>query len=263
MKPLRIALVLAIFWCHQFAYSSLGQNKNISGVNKKDDLLVFAAASLSDALKKISQEFEKNSSIHVTFNFAASSLLARQIKEGADPDLFFSADEEKMNQLEKAGLLVPGSRISRLSNKVVLIGLTSTKISIQSVQDLRNQAIERIAIADPKIVPAGIYAKQYLTNQGLWKSLESKIIPVENVRSALAAVELGNVDAAWVYATDAMISKKVRVLFQPPDKEQPEISYPFALLKKEGDRQFARQFADFLNGPEATKIFQDFGFITK
>ena len=179
------------------------------------DVMVFAAASLSDALKEISTSYEKASGDRIFFNFGGSSTLARQIQEGARADLFFSADEEKMDQLETNGSSARRARRSLLSNSLVIAAEEFS--SYKTVEDLRRA--KRIAIAEPNTVPAGIYARKYLEKAGLWAELKDRIVPTENVRAALAAVESGNAEAAIVYKTDAAISKKVKVAFEVAQKE--------------------------------------------
>jgi len=188
---------------------------------------VCAAASLTDVMKEIAAAYEKQSGDKIMFNFAASSLLARQITEGAPADIFFSADETKMDDLEKAGLIVPETRRDLLSNSLVIVVPNDSKLTIASPDELITKA-QKIAISDPRAVPAGIYTKEYLSSLGLWEKLESKMVPTENVRAALAAVESGNVDAGFVYKTDANISKRVKVAFGVPVEKGPAIRYPVA-----------------------------------
>src|ERR1051325_1761602 len=156
------------------------------------EITVSAAASLSDALKEIAATYEKQSGDRIHYNFSASSLLARQIEAGAPVDLFFSADEAKMDQLEKKGLILKETRKSRLSNTLVIVVPAAERSSIASPKDLTARNIKRIALAEPKTVPAGIYAKEYLEKQNLWPVLRTKVIPTDNVRAALAAVEGGD-----------------------------------------------------------------------
>ncbi|MEI6078433.1 MAG: molybdate ABC transporter substrate-binding protein, partial [Verrucomicrobiota bacterium] len=176
---------------------------------------VFAAASLTESLKQIADDYEKTSGDKVVFNFAATGTLARQIEAGAPPDVFISADEAKADGLEKKGLLVSGTRKSLLGNSLVIVTATAAT-ALHAPAELTNAAIQRIALGDVKSVPAGTYAKSYLEKLSLWPSVESKIVPCENVRAVLAAVESGNVDAGFVYKTDAAISKKVKVAYEVP-----------------------------------------------
>ncbi len=225
-------------------------------------LNVFAAASLSDALREIRDTYEKTSGDNVRFNFAASSLLARQIKEGAPADVFFSADELKMDDLARAGLIADNTRRSFLGNALVIVVQRENGAAISSPSDLTSPAIRRIALAEPNTVPAGIYASTYLERLGLLKSMRAKIIPTENVRACLAAVEAGNADAGFVYKTDALISKKVKIAYEVPPDDGPEITYPLAVLKDTRHPEAARRFAAYLTSHEARVVFEKYGFKT-
>ena len=221
---------------------------------------LFAAASLTDSLKQIAADYEKNSGDKIAFNFAASGTLARQIAAGAPADVFFAADEAKADALEQQGLLVRGTRKSLLGTSLVIV-TTPAAAAIHSAGALTNAAIEHIALGDVKIVPAGTYAKAYLEKTGIWSAVEPKIIPCESVRAVLAAVESGNVDAGFVYKTDAAISKKVTVAYAVPPADGPKISYPFALLKDAPQPEAAKKFIAYLESAPATTVFQHFGFI--
>jgi molybdate transport system substrate-binding protein len=224
------------------------------------EINVYAAASLSDSMRQIGTDYEKSSGDKIVFNFGASSFLARQISEGAPADIFFSADEAKMDDLQKKGLIVPGTRKSRLSNQLVIVTASDNGAVFQSPADLAGPAVKRVALADPKAVPAGIYAKEYLQKLKLWESLEPKVVPTENVRAALAAVESGNVEAGIVYKTDAAISKKVKISYEVPVADGPKISYPMALIKGSAQPQ-AAQFLKYLDTDAAGKVFETNGFI--
>ncbi|HET7626650.1 MAG TPA: molybdate ABC transporter substrate-binding protein [Verrucomicrobiae bacterium] len=226
------------------------------------EILVFAAASLTDALRQIATSYENHSPDKIFFNFAASSTLARQIEEGSPADIFFSADEEKMDALENRGLIVNQTRTNLLSNALVIITPGGENaVKIHSPSDLTNAVVKRIALADPRAVPAGIYSKAFLHRQKLWSVVESKIVPTENVRGALAAVESGNADAGMVYKTDAAISKKARVAYEVSAGEAPEIRYPVAIVKDSKQIEAARKFLQYLESDDAGKIFKKFGFV--
>ena len=223
---------------------------------------VYAAASLTDVLKEIAARYEKQSSDKIVFNFGASSLLARQITERAPADIFFSADEAKMDDLEKVGLIVNDTRRDMLSNSLVIVVPNDSQLTIESPENLLTK-VQRIAVADPRAVPAGIYTKEYLSGIGLWDKLESKIVPTESVRAALAAVESGNVDAGFVYRTDADISKKVKIAFGVPSEKGPAIRYPVALVKGGKNKSAAEDFLRYLQSDSAGKLFERYGFIVK
>jgi molybdate transport system substrate-binding protein len=226
------------------------------------EVTVFAAASLTDALKQIAADYEKQSDDKIVFNFAASGTLARQIEAGAPADIFFSADEAKADAVEQAGLLVKDTRHDVLGNTLVIV-LALDAAAIHSPADLTNGAIQHLALGDAKVVPAGTYAKAYLKKMRLWPALEAKVVPCESVRAVLAAVESGNVNAGIVYKTDAAISKKVKVAFEVPVADGPKISYPLALAKDSPQPEAAKKFIAYLDSAAAAAVFRQFGFIVR
>jgi molybdate transport system substrate-binding protein len=224
-------------------------------------VVVFAAASLTEALKDIGAAYEKESGEKIVLNLAGSSTLARQIGEGVPADIFFSADEAKMDAVEAKGLIEAGTRRNRLSNSLVIVVSREGGPTITGPKDLVSGKVTRIALADPGIVPAGVYAKEYLEKQNLWAELQGRVIPTENVRGALTAVESGNVDAGIVYKTDAMISKKVKVEYEVPAEEGPKIRYPAAALKGSKNLEGAKRFLEYLGSGKATQVFEKYGFV--
>jgi molybdate transport system substrate-binding protein len=224
------------------------------------DLMVYAAASLSDTLKEIGDKYEKDHRQVVRFNFGASSLLARQIEQGGPADLFFSADEATMDSLQEKDLLLTGTRRSVLSNTLVFVLPTGSKQEFRAPADLTSADWKRIALAQPDSVPAGVYARQYLNSLRLWDAIKDRVVPTENVRAALAAVASADADIGVVYKTDALISKDVKIAFEVPADQGPKISYPLAILKASKNTAEARALEDYLAGPEARTIFEKFGF---
>ena len=222
-------------------------------------VLVSAAISLSDALVEIEQAYAARGGGPVRFNFAGSNVLARQIANGAPADLFISADLVQMQYVERAGAVVPGSAIPLLSNALAIVTAPGTP-PVRDAAALRDPAIRRLAIGDPAAVPAGFYAKQYLERAGLWDALQARLLPLANVRAALAAVESGGADAAIVYRSDAAASTAAILGFVVPAADAPSIVYPAALVKGSKHRAAAEQFLAFLRGPEARAIFERFKF---
>jgi molybdate transport system substrate-binding protein len=226
------------------------------------DVNVYAAASLTDAMEEIAAQYEKQSGDTVLFNFGASSLLARQIMEHAPADMFLSAGEAQMDELQKANLIATETRRDLLSNLLVIVVPADSKLAIGSPQELVNTS-QKIAVADPRAVPAGIYTKEYLTRVGLWQKLEPKIVPTENVRAALAAVQSENVDAGFVYKTDANMSSKVKIAFTVPMDQGPAIRYPVALIKETKNTTAAQKFLQYVESASAREVFERHGFIMK
>lgn len=226
-----------------------------------ETITVFAAASLTDSLREIGDAYQQRTRKRIVFNFAGSSTLARQIDAGAPADIFFSADEAKMDWLEMRGLVVTNSRRSCLGNVLVVVVASAEGAAVHRPEDLAMPWVKRIALADPKAVPAGMYARAWLEGRDLWTEVAPKVVPTENVRAALSAVEAGNADAAVIYRTDAVISKKVRVAVTVPRGEGPAIRYPVARLRESRQPEAAQAFLDFLTGAEAQRVFARHGFI--
>jgi molybdate transport system substrate-binding protein len=223
------------------------------------EVTVCAAASLADALREIGTAYEASSGNKVVFNLGASSDLARQIRAGAPADLFFSADQAQMDVLERAGLVKAADRVDVLSNVLVVVVPAEGGKVLRTPSDLLS--LERLALADPQAVPAGVYARTYLESKGLWKKLEGKVVPTLNVRAALAAVESGHVDAGIVYRTDAAISSRVAVAFEIAREEGPRIVYVLAPLAA-STRPVTRDLVRYLVSPDAIKVYERYGFLT-
>lgn len=223
------------------------------------ELRVSAAASLSETMTEISALHEKTHGEKLILNFGGSNTLARQIKEGAPCDLFFSADEATLKQLLAEGLLHDNSVANLLGNALVVITPANSPLKIQSAADLAT--VKRLALGDPAAVPAGVYARKWLESQNTWKAIESKVVATENVRGALAAVASGNVDAGIVYKTDAMTSKEVAVAYEVPKEQSPPVIYPIAATKSSKDPGKAIRFIAFLRTEEVAAVFRKHGFV--
>jgi molybdate transport system substrate-binding protein len=228
---------------------------------RADEILVSAAASLTDVLKEISAAYQAKSRNKVNFTFGPSSTLSRQIEEGAPADIFFSADLPQMDTLDKNGRLEPGTRKNLLSNQLVIIVPTDSKLALSSPKDLLKAEVKRIALAEPTSVPVGVYSSKYLADEGLWDQLKPKVVPVQDVRATLAAVESGNVEAGFVYKTDAAVSKKVKIVYQVPIDKGPRITYPVAIVKESKRKAAARDFMNYVRSPTPTDAFKKHGFV--
>jgi len=213
---------------------------------------VLAASSLQEALSEVAEAWAQAGHPPPRLSFAGSSSLARQIEAGAPADLFISADEEWMDYLAAARLVQEGSRADLLTNELVVV----TTVGHPAL-DLSARG-ERIALAD-EAVPAGRYARTALKKMGLWDEVQARVVPVENVRAALALVERGEVSAAIVYATDAKASDRVVTALQIPSGNHPPIVYPAAVLVEAGHPD-AGAFHAFLSSPQAQRIFERRGF---
>lgn len=243
----------------RICFPILGFSILAAGQLLAEEITVFAAASLTNALGEIGAAHEKATGDKVIFNFAASNTLARQIEAGAPADVFFSADEAQMDALAKKNLIAKYTRKALLGNTLVIVTAPDGP-AIAKVADLGGPAIKRLSLGDPKAVPAGVYAKKHLEQIGLWEALQAKLVPAENVRAALAVVESGNAEAGIVYKTDAAISKNVKVALEIPAAEGPEIVCPVALVSESRHVAAAGKFLTRLAGKEAGAVFTKLGF---
>lgn len=228
--------------------------------------LVLAAASLQESLTDAANAWAARRHPRPVISFAASSALARQIAAGAPADLFISADEEWMDDVAKKGLIQPGTRISFLANRLVLVAPASRpapRLTIRPGFPLaRALGSGRLAMADPDAVPAGKYGKAALTKLGVWNAVAPKVARAENVRAALALVARGEAPFGIVYATDAMASKDVRVVGTFPANSHPPITYPVAILRTATSPD-AEGFRRFLLSREGKSIFARHGFTAR
>jgi molybdate transport system substrate-binding protein len=226
-------------------------------------LTVFAAASLTDAMKDISAQWTKAGHSPLTLSFGASSTLARQIEQGAPANLFASADENWMDYLAKKNLVADGTRKSLLGNDLVLIVPANTPRTVTIAPNFDIAKLlgpdGRLATGDPAHVPVGIYAEQALRKLGWWDTVSPRLARTDDVRAALLLVERGEAPAGIVYGTDAAASKGVMIAGVFPEASHDAISYPFAVTKS-GDTPDARALLAFLAGPQARDVFVKRGF---
>jgi molybdate transport system substrate-binding protein len=234
----------------------------------QEELLVSAAASLTDVLTALNADAEKAAGCKVLLNFGGSGALRKQIEEGAPADVFFSAAAEDVDKLEKAGLLAPGSRVDLLSNAIVLVGDSSLKApaDIAALRDLLSGA-SVLAIGNPSAVPAGRYATEALKSLGLYQSVESKLALGGSVRQVLQFVSSGSAPLGIVFLTDAMTIKpgdKTAILYRFPESALPTpVLYPVAVVAASKRKDAAARYVDFLRSKEAKEAFTKAGFVVK
>lgn len=224
------------------------------------DLTVSAAASLGHAFRELAPAFEaQHPDVRVQFNFAASDTLLAQIAKGAPVDVFASADAETMDKAEAQRLLVGGTRRAFAANTLVLVMPADSALPLRSLADLQRADVGRVALGKPEGVPAGRYAKAALDAAGLWPAVQAKSIYAINVRQALDYVARGEVDAGFVYATDAGVQKdKVKIAFAVPTASA--IVYPIAAVSGGAKVEAARRFIDFVMSPTGQAVLARHGF---
>jgi molybdate transport system substrate-binding protein len=228
------------------------------------DVVIFAAASTTNAVSEIGDLYAVRHLGKVETSFASSSTLAKQIASGAPADVYMSANIKWMDYLAKKNAIDPHSRFDLLGNRIVLIAPAQSPITSIDVKPglalarlLGNDG--RLAMGDPAHVPAGIYGKQALETLGLWNQVKDRLAPMKDVRAALAMVERAETLLGLVYATDAAITKKVRVVGTFPVDSHPPIVYPVAAVAG-GNAKAAASFLDFLKSPQARAVFEKYGF---
>jgi molybdate transport system substrate-binding protein len=229
---------------------------------RADDLLVFAAASLKNALDDVNAQVTKERGVKVVASYAASSALAKQIEQAAPADVYISADLDWMDYLAKRRLIKPASRVSLLGNRLVLVAPKDSKAEVRIAPNFALAKLigdGRLAMADPAHVPAGKYGKAALEKLGVWSSVADKIAPADNVRAALLLVARGETPFGIVYATDAAVDPKVRIVDAFPAGSYPPIVYPAAATASSKNPAAAR-YLSYLQSAAARAIFERYGF---
>lgn len=225
-----------------------------------EEVIVFAAASMTTAMADIEQGFETDTGHDLIVSLAGSSALARQIQQGAPADVFISANPDWMDVLENDGLLSKGSRFDLLNNSIVLIahGQDSTQMAISDLPEALGE--DRLAMALVDAVPAGIYGKAALETLGLWDQLSPLVAQTDNVRAALSLVALGETPFGIVYATDAAAEDDVHIVATFPSETHPPIVYPAAAIA-EHDNEATQAFLGYLRSDPARAAFERQGFV--
>lgn len=237
-----------------------------SGIARAEtkELTVSAAISLKNAFEEIGRLYEaKEGGTKVLFNFGASGDLVKQIEGGAPVDVFASAAQNDMDEAGKKGLLLAGSRADFADNTVVLIVPMTAKTSMKSFEDLKADSVKKIAVGNPKTVPAGRYAEEIFQYYRIFDAIKDKLIPTDNVRQALDYVARGEVDAGVVYSTDAMArTAEVRIAVTAPERSHRPVIYPIAVVKGTKNEAAAKAFIAFVLSPEGQRILEKYGFKT-
>ena len=235
----------------------------VQATAQDQSLTIFAAASLKNALDDVNAAFSNTTGVKVTTSYEASSALATQIEAGAPADVFVSADLRWMDYAADHNLIKPDTRVNLLGNRLVLITPTSSKldkVEIKKGFDIAKLAGDgRIAVADVKAVPAGLYAKAALTTLGAWDAAEPKLAQAMNVRATLAFVARDETPIGIVYETDAKIEPKVKIIGVFPDSSYPPVTYPVAATAASKSEQTPR-YLSFLRTSTAKAIFERYGF---
>jgi molybdate transport system substrate-binding protein len=229
---------------------------------QRQELVVFAAASLTDVLGELSAHWEKISGTRVKLSFAASSVLARQIEAGGKADVFLPADQEWMDYLQSRRLIDESTRRNIVGNRLVLIAPADSRVDLEIVHGFRlSEALAggRLATGDPDTVPVGRYARSALLSLGVWEHIQDRLVRADNVRSAMMFVARGETPLGIVYLTDALADPKVRIVDTFPENRHAPVTYPAAATK--GRPDMALDYLDFLGSPGARDTWKRFGFV--
>lgn len=228
-----------------------------------EELLVFAAASLQDALGEVTQVYRMKAGVKVAASYAGSSTLARQIAQGAPADVFISANIRWMDYLEALGRIEAGTRADLVGNRLVLIAPSTSAIQLTIAPRFplaKALGDGWLAMADPDHVPAGLYGKAALETLGVWRSVGTRVARTDNVRGAVALVARGEAPLGIVYQTDVLALKSVRIVAAFPEDTHPAIVYPGAVMANSKHKAQAREWLGFLRSPEAAAVFKQYGF---
>lgn len=236
-------------------------NVSCKSKNEKTELVVLAAASLTDVCAKIKTEYEKkNPSVTLLFSFGGSGALRAQIESGAPCDVFLSAASNHIESLQKMNLMAEGSVKNLLQNQVVLIAPKNSGTKIASFNELSSPEVKLVALGEPESVPAGLYAKKIFQFLGIWDQVSAKANFAGDVRTVLSWVESGACEYGVVYATDAASSSGVRVLANAPEGSCPPVIYPVGIVRASEKQRQASSFMDFLFSEQVKSIFEEAGF---
>jgi molybdate transport system substrate-binding protein len=250
--PLMFLLCLTFFGC---------ADKRSPSTTSSNELVVSAAVSLKDAFNEIAKLNQKANGTQVRFNFGASGVLQKQIESGAPVDVFASAGTKQMNELGQQGLILTATRRDFAQNSLVLIVPPQSQL-IHSFSDLSEPAVKKIAVGNPKTVPAGVYTEQTLTKLKLLPEISPKLIFAEDVRQVLDYVVRDEVDAGFVYATDALSAGgRVKVVSAAPADTHDPILYPIAVVAESKHEAAARNFIDLIMSAEGQLILARHGFV--
>ncbi len=258
---LAAALAFGAFGCSTgtTGQSSTGADQEAQGVK----LNIQAAASLTDAMNEVTAKYtDENPNVTFTTNYDASGTLQTQIEQGAPADLFISAAKKNMDALEEKGLLLEGTRKDLLGNTLVIVVPNDSTLGIKSIADLANPAVKVVALGDPETVPAGKYAKQSLEAADIYDTVKAKAVLGKDVKAVLTYAETGDADAGMVYKTDALVSTAATTAAEVADDTHDPIVYPAAVIKASPNQDASKAFLEYLSGPEATAIFEKYGFKT-
>lgn len=265
LKTNIIALISLLLFSLAVAGCTSSENGDKAQENaSQKEVYIVAAASMTDAVKEIGANYEKqHPDVKLMYNFGSSGALQSQIEQGAPADVFISAAQKQMNALEEENLIDKATRKDLLENKVVLIVPKNSTLVLDDFAAAATDKVSKIALGEPKSVPVGQYSEEIFTNLNVWADIKAKAVYASDVRQVLSWVETGEVDCGVVYATDAAISNKVKVLLEAPSGTHKPVVYPAAMVSSSKNPEIAKDFLAYLSQDEQKAILAKYGFDVK
>ena len=247
-----------------YLFISCGSSNTTDNTSKTNtenkDILVLAAASLTDVLTELANNYKTETGTTVTFSFASSGALQTQIEAGSPADIFFSAAQKQMDALQEKDLIDTDTRKDLLKNKVVLISPNNSTLNIKSFTDMTNANVTKMGLGEPKSVPVGQYSEEILSNLSILDTVKQKAIYGSDVRNVLSWVRTGEVDCGIVYATDAQIANDINIIAEAPEGTHKKVIYPIAIVKSSANKEEAKKFIDYISNDKAAEAFKNYGF---
>ena len=262
-KNIVILVMLCLLTVVFAGCGNTSQENSSQKTEKQQDVYIVAAASMTDAIKEIGANYEKeHPNVKLTYNFGSSGALQTQIEQGAPADVFISAAQKQMNALDEKGLIDKSTRKDLLENKVVLIVPKDSELSLNDFADVATDKVNKIALGEPKAVPVGQYSEEIFSNLKILDAMKQKAVYASDVRQVLGWVETGEVDCGIVYATDAAISDKVKVLMEAPENTHKPVVYPIAMVNSSKNPDVAKDFIAYLSQDAQKNILAKYGFFS-
>ena len=252
--------IIFVFFLISYLFVSCNQSNNTQSNSENKEIYVLAAASLTDVLTELANNYKQKTSTEIIFSFASSGALQAQIEASAPADIFFSAAQKQMNALEEKGLIDSETRKDLLENKVVLISPKNSNLNIKSFTDITNSNVKKLGLGEPKNVPVGQYSEEILSNLSILDIAKEKAVYGSDVRNVLDWVETAEVDCGIVYATDAKIAKNINIIAEAPEGTNKKVIYPISIIKSSQNKEEAKKFIEYISTEKSKEIFQNYGF---
>ncbi|MEI0596706.1 molybdate ABC transporter substrate-binding protein [Brachyspira pilosicoli] len=252
--------IIFVFFLISYLFVSCNQSNNTQSNSENKEIYVLAAASLTDVLTELANNYKQETSTEIIFSFASSGALQAQIEASAPADIFFSAAQKQMNALEEKGLIDSETRKDLLENKVVLISPKNSNLNIKSFTDITNSNVKKLGLGEPKSVPVGQYSEEILSNLSILDIAKEKAVYGSDVRNVLDWVETAEVDCGIVYATDAKIAKNINIIAEAPEDTHKKVIYPISIVKSSQNKEEAKKFIEYISTDKSKEIFQNYGF---